>query len=393
MPIDGVEAAAALGEHLRELDLPVEGDVPGVRRREEAGVERAARDLIAAEADEGVAVAEGVVDERQRLIARGADEPEREAGEVDGERVPVDAVEATPGDEAAGVEERLLVRGQGGGPLPGADEVPRDPAARLDEEGSGAHRGIADREREDLVRGHAVAQERAQRPLDDDLRDRPRGVVRAEPPALLARPEGRSLELHEPLVHGPHVLHVELAVGHGPAVDHEEPIQHAEHGAVRDPWRAALQEGVAVRLEEAALAEQAEERDDPRPCAVATVDRAAVARLVAAELVVEAAQRARGREREEAPRLGEEHEDHPQDDRHEAGVDRVLVPAEEPAPGHAVGALEAVEELAEGREGLRAKGLRWGGPALVEEHGRGGSRRGPGECKGRGRGDRPVPFR
>ena len=64
--------------------------------------------LPAREADERIAVAQGVVDERQRLLPGQRGEPEGDLGEVDGHGVAVDAVEAALGDPAARDDDLIL---------------------------------------------------------------------------------------------------------------------------------------------------------------------------------------------------------------------------------------------------------------------------------------------
>ncbi len=357
-------------------------------------VERAGGDLLAAEADEGVAVAERVVHEGERFGAGEGHEPEREAGEVDGERVLVDAVEAPAGDEPPGAEEGIFVRvvGRGGpGALPGVDEVLGELPAGLDQERARAHRGIADAEGEDRVRSRRLAKEGAERALDDEARHRPRGVVRAEAPPLLARPQREAasglepdLEGEEVLVHAPHVLDLEVAVRDALAVLQEEQVEHAEDGAVRDAGDltrggasvargAAFEEGVGVGVEEPAaapaLVKQAEEREHARPRAVMLVDRAPVLRGGVAELFVQARDLRFAHVREEGVALGEEGEHHPHERGDEAGVDAFGVASQETAAGGAVGDVEGAHELGEGRERLRAQGLAWGSEG---GHGRAG---------------------
>ena len=179
---DGAAVRFSLVDPLDD-ERPRRGD-----SRSPADIQGHARDLLAREADERVAVAERVVDEGERVLARESDEPEREAREVHGERIPVNAVQAALRDEPSCVEERILVRrqcGHGRGPFPGPDQVLGELTARLDEEGTGAHRGIADLERQDVVGRHPVVEKRRQRAIDHDLGDCPRSVVGAEPPALL----------------------------------------------------------------------------------------------------------------------------------------------------------------------------------------------------------------
>jgi hypothetical protein len=91
-------------------------------------------------------VAERVVDEGERVLPGQGREPQRDLGEVDGDGVAVDAVEAALGDEAAGEDDLVLV-GRDRGHL--AVRVPRfnqrvaEVAARLDQEGARAHRRVA----------------------------------------------------------------------------------------------------------------------------------------------------------------------------------------------------------------------------------------------------------
>ena len=94
-------------------------------------------DLAAGEADQGVAVAEGVVHEGERVVPRERAQPQRHLGEVHGHRVPIDSVQAPLGDEAARVDHLVLV-GRNGRHLamraPRFDEGVGELAAGLDEE-------------------------------------------------------------------------------------------------------------------------------------------------------------------------------------------------------------------------------------------------------------------
>src|SRR4051794_39632983 len=95
-----------------------------------------------------------MVEERKRMVLRQSRQPERELGEVNGHRVPVDPVEAALGNNAAGVEELVLVvRNLWDAVLcvPGSDQGLGQLAAGFDEEGTGAHRRVADLEVEDLL--------------------------------------------------------------------------------------------------------------------------------------------------------------------------------------------------------------------------------------------------
>jgi hypothetical protein len=153
-------------------------------------------DLLEVEADEGVAVAEGVVEEGEGFVFAEGEQPEGELGQLDGGGVLVDAVEAAFGDEALGVvvgpavglEDALELAGAG----PGGDDLGGEGAAGGDEEGAGAHRGIADLEAEELVGRAALAQAREERlegARDDLLGEGARGVVAGGTSALLPRLE------------------------------------------------------------------------------------------------------------------------------------------------------------------------------------------------------------
>ncbi len=142
------------------------------------------------EADEGVAVAEVVVEEGEGVVAGQRGEPERELGEIDGHPVLIDAVEAALGDEAAGEQEGRLVAGEPGPAavgFPGRDEQSGEPPHGLDEEGARAHGGVADLQREDGV-GGGVRSEPAEDGFeglgDDRLGERAGGVVGAGAAAL-----------------------------------------------------------------------------------------------------------------------------------------------------------------------------------------------------------------
>ena len=73
-------------------------------------------DLPAGEAHEGIAAADGVVEEGEGMVLGQGGEPEGELGEVHGHGVAVHAVEAALGDEAHGEEFLGLVGRDGGRP-------------------------------------------------------------------------------------------------------------------------------------------------------------------------------------------------------------------------------------------------------------------------------------
>ena len=73
-------------------------------------------DLARREADERVAVAQRVVEEREGVLTCQRDEPERELGQIDRHRVAVDAVQAALRDEPPGVDDLVFVGGSSGRP-------------------------------------------------------------------------------------------------------------------------------------------------------------------------------------------------------------------------------------------------------------------------------------
>ncbi len=86
------------------------------------------------------------------MILGQGDEPQRQLGEVHRHGVAVHAVEAALGDQAAGEDHRVLVGRDvrhGVVRAPGIDQRVGELPARFDQEGAGAHRGIADLQIED----------------------------------------------------------------------------------------------------------------------------------------------------------------------------------------------------------------------------------------------------
>ena len=61
------------------------------------------------QADQRIAAAQGVVEERERMVLGQRRQPERQLGQVHGHRVLVHAVQAPLGDEPAGVEDFVLI--------------------------------------------------------------------------------------------------------------------------------------------------------------------------------------------------------------------------------------------------------------------------------------------
>ena len=67
------------------------------------------RDLgLGGQADEGVAVPQRMVEERERLVLRQGDQPERELAKLDRGVVPVHTVDAAGRDDAAGLEQGVV---------------------------------------------------------------------------------------------------------------------------------------------------------------------------------------------------------------------------------------------------------------------------------------------
>ena len=62
----------------------------------------------AAEPHQRVAAPDGVVQERERLVLRQRQQPERQLGHLDGQRVLVHTVQAPLGHKAAGIEQTFL---------------------------------------------------------------------------------------------------------------------------------------------------------------------------------------------------------------------------------------------------------------------------------------------
>ena len=88
------------------VDRALHAGVDRVARRR---VEVECRDLrLGGKADEGVAVAERVVEERERLVLGEGGQPERELAKLDRCVVSVHAVDAAGRDNAAGLEERVV---------------------------------------------------------------------------------------------------------------------------------------------------------------------------------------------------------------------------------------------------------------------------------------------
>ena len=157
---------------------------------------------------------------------------------LDGDGIAVDSVEASRGDEPAGVVRRVfaivasVARHGLGAPLPRRDQVVRERPACRDQERARAHRGVAHPKREHLVRGRVRAQganEGVERRGDDRLRQCGRRVVRAGAPSLLGRAQ------HElPLAGRGRTAHDGRARGFAEDAD-GEPYRRLVHSADLSP--------------------------------------------------------------------------------------------------------------------------------------------------------------
>ena len=144
------DAPAEGGDLLQVLAHPHDLEAGLELRRIPLPVERL--DLRPGEADQGVAVPQGVVQEGERVVLGQGGEPQRQLGEVHGHGVAVHAVEATLGDQATGEDHFVLVGRDLGHRVmraPRLDQRIGELPAGLDQEGAGAHRRIADLEVED----------------------------------------------------------------------------------------------------------------------------------------------------------------------------------------------------------------------------------------------------
>ncbi len=115
-----------------------------------------------------------MIEEGERQVVGAGEQPQRQARELDGVGVEVDAAQARHGDVAARAER--VVFG------PRGEQVGREQVAGGEQEGAAAHRGVAEAQVEERLRGRPIAERgeaRAQGRGDEPLRQRGRGVVRA----------------------------------------------------------------------------------------------------------------------------------------------------------------------------------------------------------------------
>jgi len=182
--VAGVEDFLAVGEGALNLFFELILAEDTLLRRLVFEVPVEGEDLLFTEADEGIAGFDGVGEEGEGLVFGEGGQPEGELGEIGGHRVAVDAVEATLGDEAAGVEglvlaKKLRLSTMGG---PRSDEFLAELAAGFDEEGTGADSGVADFEVEDLFGKRLlteVGEDRFESLANDGLGKLSRGIVGA----------------------------------------------------------------------------------------------------------------------------------------------------------------------------------------------------------------------
>ncbi len=151
-------------------------------------------DVGVGQADEAVAAPQHAVEEGEFMRARQRFEPQRQFGEVDRERVAVDAAQAVLRDQPLGMEQLVLVRRDRralrGPARPGGDEPLAQLAARLDQERARAGGGVADLEVEHVGGarvGAEAVESGGERVGDDRLRQRARRVVAAGAAALVGR--------------------------------------------------------------------------------------------------------------------------------------------------------------------------------------------------------------
>ena len=133
------------------------------------------QDLGLRESDQRIAALQGMIEECKRMVPGQCRQPEREFGQVDRQRILVNAVKAALGDDAGSVQKLVLI---GRNALlavvavPGFDEQIRKEAAYCDKESARAHRRVANLEVEYLlgcwVRARAL-QDWPERGADDRL--------------------------------------------------------------------------------------------------------------------------------------------------------------------------------------------------------------------------------
>ena len=67
-------------------------------------------DLLARQADQGIPAAQGVIQERERMVLGQRCQPQGQLRQVHGHGILVHAVKAALGDDAAGMQDLILIR-------------------------------------------------------------------------------------------------------------------------------------------------------------------------------------------------------------------------------------------------------------------------------------------
>ena len=330
-----------------------------VRRTRGAPHDRRPPELREPGAEQAVAGLQAMIEEAQRTIGGERREPERQARELHRHRVEIDAVQAAFGDRAsngrafrladvaretaARLDERRLVRG-------------REISARGHQKGAAAHRRIDDAEAQDVLRRPA-ADERPERPTDDEVGDRLRRVERARrlPDSgsrlqrdAVALDDGRVVE--QRFVDGAELLDAEIAVRDplAPAARRRGPRRQRDDGAARGvvveiaaigERRPRGREEPAVERRHAQLAGAAAGMREPRHRAQRVPQTGGARRslrIVAHRLDAVALAIDRVPERDERARLREQQKQDAIDDRQRllerlVDRDRAIAPARSPA--------------------------------------------------------------
>lgn len=160
-------------------------------------------DLGIGQADQAVATAQHRVEEGEFMRARQRFQPERQLGEIDRQRVAVDAAQAMLRHQPLGMEQFVFVGGDGRALLrpagPCRDQPFAQLPARLHEKRARPGGGIADLQVEDLRRAGIRADPRkggGQRMGDDRAGQRRRGVMAAGAAAFVGRLQDRGARRH-----------------------------------------------------------------------------------------------------------------------------------------------------------------------------------------------------
>src|SRR5579863_5114594 len=140
-------------------------------------------DLAGGEADQRIAMAQCVVEEREGMLLGEGGQPQRELGQINSHVVPVHAIKTALGDDPAGMEQFIFVRWnrrQGVGTAPGVEQMLAQLTADFDQERARTHGGIADLKIKNLLRrglGTELLEYGSKGGLDDGAGERPRRIV------------------------------------------------------------------------------------------------------------------------------------------------------------------------------------------------------------------------